>query len=267
MTLRALETRCLIAYCTVLLLVWKAPAAETVVVDFEGLSSSPSFVLTDQIPGIVFDDVTVLTPATISSSPGIELSAATSGKSAAFTFGTLIHFNRPVTRVQMSVSPSFITVPLAMVSYDSSAYLVAYRQDGTVLTRSQTQIIEAVARQEDVTNFTPGTISVSSATPISYVSIDLDDPFSPAGASFFFDDLMLTIGQQLPPTRPTIRAEPWGNGQVLLSWGFFNSELQWTTNIAAGQWETIATTNTQAYFIDATKAKSMFFRVNRLLPP
>jgi hypothetical protein len=242
-------------------------AAETELIDFDVLSGSPDFQLTDQIPGILFDSIEVITPATIGNSPGIPLSAATSGSSAAFSFGAKIYFSNSVIRVQMTLSPSFITVPLSMETYWETAYLTAYKRDGTVLSQSQAQIIAAVAKNEDVTNFTPSVISVSSSTPIAYVSIDLDDPFSYSGTSFFFDDLILTLAQPAEATRPTIRAVPWLHGTVDLSWGFFNCDLQWTTNLASGQWRTAETTNTMGYTIDPSKAPTMYFRVKRLLPP
>jgi len=244
-----------------------AAAAETKIIDFEGLSGLSDFQLTDQIPGLLFDSVEVITPATIGNSPGILLSAATTGKSAAFTFGTKIYCSNSVIKVQMTVSPSFITVPLNMQANWETAYLTAYNSNGAVLSQSQSQLIAAVAKNEDVTNFTPSVISVSSSTPIAYVTIDLDDPFDHSGTSFFFDDLILTIAQAAEATRPTMRAVPWLHGSVDLSWGFFNCDLQWTTNLASGQWQTLETTTTMGYTVDPSIAPTMYFRVKRLLPP
>lgn len=244
-----------------------AAGAQTTTIDFNDLSSSSDLLLTDQIPGLVFVGVQVVTPATIGNSPGIPLSAAISGVSAAFSSGAKIYFSNSVIRVQVTVSPSFITVPLSMQALWQTAYLIAYKGDGTVLSRSQAEIIWAVSKDEDVTNFTPSTISVSSTTPIAYVTLDLDDPFNYDGTTFFFNDLTLTIAPPAAATRPTIQAAPGFNGSADLWWGFFNCDLQWTTNLAAGQWQTIGATNSNYYIVDPSRAPRMYFRVKRLLPP
>jgi hypothetical protein len=257
---------CLLAI-VVAALVRTTVAAETRIVDFEGLSNVPDYQLKDQISGLFFDSVEVVTPATIFNSPGLPMSAATSGKSAAFSSGAKIYFSNSVIKVEVTVSPSFITVPLVMQAVWETAYLTAYKADGTVLTRSQTQIIGAVSKDEDVTNFTPSIISVSSTTPIAYVTLDLDDPFNYSGNTFFFDDLILTIAAPAAATRPTIQVTPGMYGTVDLGWGFFNCELQWTTNLAAGQWQTIQATDFRFYTADPSMAPRMYFRVKRLLPP
>src|SRR5947207_2632631 len=76
-------------------------ASEKVVIDFEGLSNEPGNgqQLTDQITNVVFENVSVVTPATIGSSSAGTLSAATSGRSAAFSAGARILFRRPVVQV------------------------------------------------------------------------------------------------------------------------------------------------------------------------
>jgi hypothetical protein len=244
--------------------------AEEIAVDFEGLSNAPEFKLTNQIPGIVFDGpiegVTVVTPATIDSSPGISLPAVTSGKSAVLSWGARIRFSVPVVKVAMSLSPSRINLPLSMKASYGTAYLSGYRQDGTLLVRSETPLILAVARQEDLTNYTPSTISISAVTPISYVTIDLDDPFNFGGTAFFFDDLVLTLGKPVQSVHPTMYIERAVDGKAGINWGFFNCELQWTTNLASGEWQTIEATNARGLFIDTRDSAARYFRVKRLLP-
>lgn len=248
-----------------------AHAAQTETINFDGLSSQPMFPLTNQIPGVFFDGVQVLTPATIGDSPGIPLSAATSGQSAAFSSGARIFFSNPVVKVQTTVSPSFITVGFAMEPGWLTLLLTAYKHDGTVLTRSQGQIIYAAARYEDLTNFTPTTLSLSSPTPMAYITLSWTDPFNYGGATFFFDDLMLTIGENVPAVHPTISIRPLGDGLLSLNWGYPNCILQWTTNLATGPWQSIdKTTNALGGVVSITdppEARSKFYRVLRLLPP
>jgi hypothetical protein len=173
----------------------------------------------------------------------------------------------PVVKVEMSLSPSFINVPLVMKAAYGTAYLSGYRQDGTLLVRSETPLTQVVAQQEDFTNFTSSTISISAVTPISYVTIDLDDPFNFGGSAFFFDDLVLTLGKPVQPVHPTLVIEGPVNGKVGVSWGFFNCELQWTTNLTSGQWQTIEPAKAgQGLIIDTREAASKYFRVRRLLP-
>jgi hypothetical protein len=244
-----------------------AAGAQTTAIDFDGLSSSMDLLLTNQVPGLYFDGVQVVTPATIGNSPGIPMSAATSGSSAAFSSGAKIYFSNSVVKVEVTVSPSFITVPLVMQAAWETAYLIAYKADGTVLTRSQTQIIGAVGKDEDVTNFTPSVLSVSSTTPIAYITLDLDDPFNYSGNTFFFDALILTIAAPAVATRPTIQVAPGLYGTVDLGWGFSNCDLQWTTNLATGQWQSFEATNFRVYTAVPSTSPMMYFRVKRLLPP
>ena len=55
-------------------------ASEILTIDFEDLSDSAQHTLTNQIQGLVFEDVTVMTPATVRSSTDGDLSAAVSGR-------------------------------------------------------------------------------------------------------------------------------------------------------------------------------------------
>jgi hypothetical protein len=239
-----------------------ARAAETMVVDFE---AGPAALT--QIPGISYENVQVVSPARIASSSGPDMSAATSGRWAALTLGARIHFSLPVIKVQMSVSPSFINVPRSMESAYFTAYLLAYKADGTLVAHSETPVISAVPLPEAVTNFTPSTISVSSATPISSITLDFDNPAAIDGSVFFFDDLVLTLGKPITLVRPVLQIQKTGDRTAHVYWGPYFCELQWTTNLAEGDWQTISNTPSFGAFVDTREAASMFFRVRRILPP
>jgi hypothetical protein len=160
-------------------------AAEQITIDFEGLSNAPEFVLTNQISGVAFENVIVMTPATVRSSSGVDLSAATSGKSAASTFGAKIRFIRPVVKVSTTVSPSFVSVNARKESAYFTAYLKAYSQDGQIIASALAPVIGAVAEPEHIRNVAPSALSISSSRTIGllFVRISLL-PFLVAGESW-----------------------------------------------------------------------------------
>ena len=236
-------------------------ASEQITVDFEGLSNSGEFVLTNQVSGVIFENVVVMTPATVRCSVGGDLSAATSGSSAASSFGAKVRFKRPVVGVSMNVSSSFVTVPVNKVAGYFTAYLKAYDQGNKLITSATAPVISRVAEPEHIRNVAPAAISVSASIPISYVTIDFDEPWSSDGRRLLFDDLVMTVVEQVPPVRPTLQIERRSKERIVVSWNFPSSQLEQSTNLIS--WETIPTQIPGSYDFYMTSTSGVFFRVRR----
>lgn len=258
-----MKAKCFYGYALAVCLILCQPgwALEQVGIDFEGLSNQSELKLTNQIPGIVFEHVTVMSPAHTRSSTGSNILAATSGVCAASTFGARLRFHQPVVQVRMSVIRSFITVPVRQQTAYSMAYLVAYDQTGHRLNSSATPILTAVAEPEFVDYIRPAIIAISASVPIAWLTVDLDDPWSADGSRFLFDDLTLTVAPIKPWIQPSLKIERF-NQRVFVSWDFASAQLQQTTNLGFGAWLTVPTA-LGFYEVDQTKSEAMLFRVVR----
>ncbi len=172
-----------------------SPGAITI--DFEGLSGP----LSDQISGFTFLYTSVVDPATIGNSPGLPLSAATSGTAAAFSAGSRIDFSVPIFEVGMFVSPSFITYIGGLTPVYVDMFLVALDSSDTQIGEVSVPVLRATGSITDIENFTPLFLGLRSDTPVYAVTIDWELPLYPSGSTLFFDDL--TIYTEVPPVEDT----------------------------------------------------------------
>lgn len=240
-------------------------AADERTFDFEGLSGESEFPLTDQIPGLRFGGVVILTPAVVRSSLGIDLQTAPTGKSAASSTSASIQFESPVVEVRMLVSPSFLNVPISKDINFLTVHLTAYSLTGRVLARSTTPLVGAVPEREFVTNFRPAVVSISSPIPIRSVTLDLDEPSDQGGLRFWIDDLTITEAGAVSAEVPTLRFDRTETGETYLFWSF--GDLEGTSDPVAGSWEAVRTRLHDADVLDTRQVPFRFFRVRRTLSP
>jgi hypothetical protein len=238
-----------------------ALASETVVLDFESPSSGLNF------PGVAFEDVAVRS-GEVGSSPGLIFRTAPAGTNAAFSAGAKISFSIPVIKATMLVSSSFISVPLIGVNIYLPVRLCAYGSTGELLTTATGPVLLAVAEPELLHNFTPTLISIAADVPIAQLTIDLGeagDPFDHNGTTFFFDDLTLTVQEQLPARAPTLHIERRAAGKVFVSWDISSAELQQSADLSASAWQRLAPWGSYV-LVDTTTNTAMFFRAVRPTP-
>jgi len=162
-----------------------APGKKTVI-DFDNLFPEAEASLTDEIRGLSFEGVYVFTPAVVRGST-LTLSAATSGESAASSFGAIIGFKKPVTAVSARFSPSFLAVN--GVSSFRDMYIVGYDALGNEVASGSGPVRFSAETHEQATMFSPALVELVSAVPMSVVTFDLDAVFSNGGSRFLFDDL------------------------------------------------------------------------------
>lgn len=159
------------------------------IIDFEGIGASQPYLL-NQIPGLTFQPLQskVISPATIGNSPGIPLSAATSGTTAIHGFGSRIDFLYPASAVSVFVAPSFIALNVGAPPIP--LYLTAYDASGSEIGQASVPVLRATNNIADIQNFQPLFLEFqSTGTPISAVTIDWNIPFNSSGNALFFDDL------------------------------------------------------------------------------
>jgi len=229
--------------------------AGSLVLDFETPATSL------QAPGITFEGVEVI-EGRVGSSFGRMLSTSTNGTHAAFTVGAKIRFSIPVVKVSALLSLSSISVRLDRKTTYSTAWLRAYGVDKQLIGQATTPLINGVGEPERLDNFNPALISFSAGVPIEEITIDLDDPFIVGGATFFIDDLTLTVQEQLPLTRPVLAIERVPGGSVLLlKKSVWNAQLEQSPQIPAQTWQAIPTTSGYLW-IEPTNS-AMFFRATR----
>jgi hypothetical protein len=247
---------------TLLALQVNARADQNITIDFEGLSDGPEFALKHELHGVTFENVVVMTPATVRTSTGHDLTAATSGRSAASTFGAKMRFSAPVVQIKMAVSPSFVSVNLHNERGYHTAHLKAYARDGSLLASAETSVTAAVTEPEHIRNVTPSIIGVSSPLPIAYATIDFDDPWQADGHRLLFDDLTLTVVEQVGLMSPTLQIRrSLGNPIMLLIWDY-SGELQRSVDLKT--WEPVPRAP-RGYSIsfDTRSAERVFYRVIR----
>jgi hypothetical protein len=162
-----------------------APGKKTVI-DFDDLFHEAAASLTDEIPGLSFEGVHVFTPAVVRGST-LTLSAATSGESAASSFGALIGFAKPVTAVSARFSPSFLSVN--GVSSFRDMHIVGYDALGNEVAAASGPVMFSAETHEQATAFSPALVELVSQVPMSVVTFDLDAVFNGGGSRFLFDDL------------------------------------------------------------------------------
>ena len=165
------------------------------VIAFEGLRKGEGVELTDQIPGMRFNEdpevYTYVRDAYIRNSLGVPLTAATSGTDAATSSGTLIRFNCPLLEVSARVSPGFLSYNGHTTAHPLF-YLVGYDAKGKEVARSATPILAAAATREEFDAFVPALVQLQSCVPMAYITLDWEETFDHNGGRLLFDDLTFT---------------------------------------------------------------------------
>lgn len=164
-------------------------AAETLIA-FENVTRRSEARLSNQVRHVIFEDCYVTANTQIRNSPSLPLSAATSGSFVATSYGSRIHFSRPVRTVKARVSPAFIAYN-GVDSYHT-VYLVGYDRESNVLAIASVPLLASVENQSDITAFIPVKVRISSRKRVAFVTLDLDSPYSHSGTRFMFDDLRLS---------------------------------------------------------------------------
>ncbi len=152
----------------------------------------PSVAVSRIAHGVSFvGDLFVHDPAYLGDSRAIPLSAATSGNAAASTFGGELRFARPVRHVEAKLSPGFISYN--GVSAFGRVTMTGYDARNQVRARSTADVRFAAETIEQIENFVPVKISLTSRIPISRVTIQ--------GPRFYIDDLKWTDDKARRPLR------------------------------------------------------------------
>ena len=160
------------------------------VVDFENIFDEAEASLTDEIRGLRFDGVHVFTPAPVRNSASLPLSAATSGASAASTFGALIEFSKPVIAVSARFSPSFLAINGTFSA--RLLYIVGYDAQGRRVAEAFGGVLTSVPDRETAESFVPSLVELRSEVPLAAVTIDFSLDYDNSGPRFLFDDLTFT---------------------------------------------------------------------------
>jgi hypothetical protein len=151
---------------------------------FEGLVKpwEPSVAVSRIADGVSFrGELFVHDPAYLDNSRAIPLSAATSGNAAASTGGGEFRFTRPARRVETKISPGFISYN--GVSTFGRVTLTGYDARNQVSARSSAQVRFSAERIDQIENFVPVKINLTSKIPLSRVTIQSD------AGRFYIDDL------------------------------------------------------------------------------
>jgi hypothetical protein len=155
-------------------------------------------------------------------------------------------------------------VPLTREASYHTAYLSAYAAGGTLIATATAPVIASISEPEHLQNFRPSTVAVSSSIPIQFVTLDFDDPFLDDGSRLLFDDLTLTVAEQVPLARPTLGIESLDPGRVVVSYDTPTARLQQTGNLDKGPWQSTPRPVQAGYVvIDPRTNSSMFFRALR----
>jgi hypothetical protein len=226
--------------------------------DFESPSTGLKF------PGVAFESVEVLR-GEVGSSTGMKLRTAPSGTNSAFSSGAKLVFSIPVVRATMLVSPPFISVSPRRVDRYHTVRLSAYGDDGQLLTTASAPTPSGAAEPEFLANFSPTLISIGANVPIAQLTIDVGEagePFTTDGATFFFDDLTLTLQEQVPLVGPTLHIERRGAKGIWVSWDIPSTQLEQSPDLSAPIWQPVPVAG-HGVLLDATTNASMFFRAVR----
>jgi hypothetical protein len=183
-------------------------ATEKVTITFDDLKVQSGYLIPTNtaLQRVYFEGVWIEIPAIINTFQG-PLNVATSGRAMASTTGAKMRFSMPVFQITMNVAPPILFADPHKERGFLTAFLKAYTERGDLITTATTGVITATSDENEILNFTPTIISVSSATPIASATLDFDDPWRADGTRLMFDDLTLTIAASTKPPALTIQAD------------------------------------------------------------
>ncbi len=232
-------------------------ATEKVTITFDDLKVQSGYLIPTNtaLQRVYFEGVWIEIPAIVNTSQG-PLNLATSGRAMASTTGAKMRFSMPVFQVTMNVAPPVLFAdPHHKERAFLTAFLKAYTEHGDPITTATTGVITATVDENEILNFTPSIISVSSATPIAYATLDFDDPWRADGMRLMFDDLTLTIAASTKPPALTIET---GDGRITVQ---RNAPGNVQSSINLRNWDSFSESEDGALTLDSRTDEMRFFRL------